>query len=44
VIKNEYELVNLDAVPYMMTLSGQTFASACANLYQQVGANQPITN
>jgi hypothetical protein len=42
-IKNEYELINIDAVPYMTTLGGQTFANAYANLYQQVAYGQPVT-
>src|SRR5262249_18578558 len=37
-IDNEYELINIDAVPYMTTLGGQTFAQAYANLYTQVCA------
>jgi hypothetical protein len=36
VIRNEYQEINLDAVPYMTTLSGQTFAQAWASLYTQV--------
>ena len=36
IIKNEYELINIDAVPYMTTLGGQTFANAYANLFTQV--------
>src|SRR5258706_1530303 len=42
-IKNEYELINIDAVPYMTTLGGQSFANAYANLYQQVAGSQSIT-
>ncbi|MCU1233702.1 MAG: Cna domain protein, partial [Candidatus Solibacter sp.] len=42
-IKNEYELINIDAVPYMTTLSGQSFANAYANLYQQVAGGLPVT-
>jgi hypothetical protein len=30
-IHNEYQPINLNAVPYMMTLGGQTFAKAYAN-------------
>src|SRR5882724_8673278 len=41
-IKNEYELINIDAVPYMTTLGGQSFANAYANLYQQVAGGLPI--
>lgn len=43
IIKNEYELINIDAVPYMTTLGGQTFANAYANLYQEVTGNQAVT-
>jgi hypothetical protein len=43
-IKNEYELINIDAVPYMTTLNGQSFANAYANLYQQVSGGQPVTS
>jgi hypothetical protein len=42
-ISNEYQLINIDAVPYMTTLGGQSFASAYANLYQQVAAGQTVT-
>jgi hypothetical protein len=42
-IKNEYELINIDAVPYMTTLGGQSFANAYANLYQQVATGQAVT-
>jgi hypothetical protein len=43
IIKNEFQLINLDAVPTMMTLDGQTFASAFANVYGQVAGGQTIT-
>ena len=33
IIRNEFNEVNLDAVPYMMTLNNQTFAQAYANTY-----------
>ncbi len=42
-ISNEFELINIDAVPYMTTLNGQSFASAYAALYQQVAAGQTVT-
>ena len=32
VLKNEYQPVNINAVPYMLTLGGQDFAKAYANL------------
>jgi hypothetical protein len=34
--KNIFEEVNLDAVPYMMTLGGQTFANAFANVWTKL--------
>jgi hypothetical protein len=43
IIRNEYNLVNIDAVPTMTTLGGQSFANAFANLYQEVSGNQAIT-
>ena len=36
IIKNEYQATNLDSVPIYETLGGQTFASAYAQLYQQL--------
>ncbi len=42
IIRNEYELINLDAVPYMMTLNGQRFDNAFANLYTQMSAGQTV--
>lgn len=33
IIANEFQEINLDAVPYMTTLGGQTFAKAFANTY-----------
>ena len=42
IIRNEYNLINVDAVPTMTTLGGQTFANAFAGLYQEVAGNQPI--
>ena len=42
-IRDEFQEINIDAVPYMTTLGGQTFANAYANLYQQLsgGAATP---
>jgi hypothetical protein len=34
-IRNEYQPLNINAVPYMMTLGGQSFAKAYANLELQ---------
>ncbi len=42
IIRDEYQLVNINAVPTMTTLDGQTFASAFANLYEEVTNNQSI--
>ncbi|HKD05704.1 MAG TPA: carboxypeptidase-like regulatory domain-containing protein [Bryobacteraceae bacterium] len=42
IIRNEYNLINIDAVPTMTTLGGQTFANAFANLYQEVSGGQAI--
>jgi Carboxypeptidase regulatory-like domain len=36
IIRNEYVEENLDAVPYMTTLNGQSFAQAYSQLYQQM--------
>ncbi|MCU1259246.1 MAG: Cna domain protein [Bryobacterales bacterium] len=43
VIRNEFQLVNMDAVPTMYTLNGQTFANAFGTMYQQVAGGQPVT-
>ena len=42
IIRNEYNLVNVDAVPTMTTLGGQSFANAFAALYQEVAGGQTI--
>ena len=42
IIRNEYNLVNVDAVPTMTTLDGQSFANAFAALYQEVAGGQAI--
>jgi len=34
-IGHEYQLINIDAVPYMTTLSGQSFAQAYSTIYQE---------
>lgn len=36
ILRNTYMLLNLDAVPYMTTLGGQTFAQAYSQMYQQM--------
>ncbi len=38
IIRNEWQQVNVDAVPYMTTLGGQSFAQAYANMYWPVSA------
>ncbi|MFL6447781.1 MAG: hypothetical protein ACJ746_08850 [Bryobacteraceae bacterium] len=38
IIKNEFQLINTDAVPTMMTLGGQSFANAFANTYLAISA------
>jgi hypothetical protein len=43
IIKNEYQLINLDAVPINLTLGGQSFASAFGTLYQQVAGGQSVS-
>ncbi len=41
-IRDEYNLINVDAVPTMTTLNGQSFANAFANLYTEVAGSQTI--
>ncbi len=43
IIRNEWQQINYDAVPYMTTLSGQSFAQAYANTYFALseGATSP---
>jgi hypothetical protein len=41
-IRNEFMPVNLDAVPYMLTLGGQRFDAAWANLYTAVSSSQTV--
>jgi len=43
--RNDYMEVNLDAVPYMETLGGQSFAQAFSNLWQSLcGGAYPCTS
>ena len=42
-IAHEYQLINIDAVPYMTTLDGQTFANAFSSLYWQVAGGGAVT-
>jgi carboxypeptidase family protein len=39
ILRNEYMLMNLDAVPTMTTLGGQTFAQAFGQIYSQLVFN-----
>lgn len=44
-IKNEFQEINIDAVPWMTTLNGQSFAQAYANVYQQIcPGSGPVCN
>ncbi|MDP8979731.1 MAG: carboxypeptidase regulatory-like domain-containing protein [Acidobacteriota bacterium] len=43
IIKNEFQEINLDAVPYMTTLGGQSFAQAFAALYAAVPATGAVS-
>jgi hypothetical protein len=43
ILKNEYQSTNLDAVPYMLTLGGQSFANAYDNMYMFLTANNGVT-
>ena len=38
-LRNEFQEINLDAVPYMTTLNGQSFAQAWANIYNAMYPN-----
>jgi hypothetical protein len=40
-IRNEFAEIDLDAVPYMMTLGGQTFADAYGKMYLALCGNGP---
>ncbi|MGA7236103.1 MAG: carboxypeptidase-like regulatory domain-containing protein [Bryobacteraceae bacterium] len=40
IIRNTYTPFNLDSVPYMTTLNGQSFAQAFANVYTALAAGQ----
>ena len=37
-LRNEFQQINVDAVPFMTTLNGQSFAQAFSNVYWQVWA------
>ena len=42
IIRNELQELNIDAVPYMTTLGGQTFTQAYANLYTAIALQGQI--
>jgi hypothetical protein len=42
IIKNVFQLINLDAVPTMTTLNGQSFANAFGNLYTEINQGQTV--
>ena len=42
-LRNEFQPLDPVAVPYMLTLGGQSFENAWVNLYQQAAAGQAIT-
>jgi hypothetical protein len=44
IIKNEYLPINLNAVPYMMTVGGQRFDKAYAGVAQSLGCLGPTVN
>jgi hypothetical protein len=41
-LRDEYQPIDISAVPYMLTLGGQTFANAWAALYNQVNSGATI--
>ena len=43
-IRDVFQQINIDAVPWMTTLNGQSFASAYANMYQQLASGATITS
>jgi len=42
IIRNEYQAIDLDSVPWMMTMGGQSFANAFDNLYSEITGGQLI--
>jgi hypothetical protein len=43
-IRHEYQPININAVPYMMTKGGQTFAKAYAGLEVALGCDKGVAN
>ncbi|PWU09169.1 MAG: carboxypeptidase regulatory-like domain-containing protein, partial [Terriglobia bacterium] len=41
-IRDEFQEINIDAVPYMTTLSGQSFANAYAAVYNQLSSGATV--
>src|SRR5262249_30254655 len=41
-IRNELQNIDLDSVPFMMTLGGQSFANAFDSVYSEVAGGQAI--
>ncbi|MGH9487318.1 MAG: carboxypeptidase regulatory-like domain-containing protein [Terriglobales bacterium] len=44
IIRNEYQAIDLDAVPYMMSAGGEQFQTAFATMFQQIAAGVNDTN
>ena len=42
-IRHEYQGIDIAAVPYMLTLNGQQFQTAWANMFQQVNSGKAVT-
>src|SRR5215467_1845240 len=43
IIRDEFQEINIDAVPYMTTLGGENFANAYANVYTQLNSGATTT-
>ena len=43
IVHDEYQPININAVPYMMTVGGQSFASAYAGVETSLGCNGPTS-
>lgn len=44
ILRNEYQSTNLDGVPYMLTLNGQTFANAYDNMWSALTASGGVAS